>query len=108
MWTRSVSRTGTFNTKGAPMTTLTILFALWGLIAVVFVALLIYHGHLTQHETDQLFLNETTPSSVHQENDDIVRRVKTIQPILKVVGTLTVLMTIAIAGFWIWQAAHQV
>jgi hypothetical protein len=90
------------------MTTLTILFAVWGVIAVVFVALLIYHGYLTQHETDQLFLNETTPSSVHQENDEVVRHMNTIQPILRVVGTLAVLMTIAVAGFWLWQATHQI
>jgi hypothetical protein len=84
------------------------MFSIWGLVAVVFVALLIYHGHLTQHETDQLFLNETTPSSVHQENDAVVRRMNMIQPILRVVGTLAGLMTIALAAFWLWQATHQI
>jgi hypothetical protein len=31
-----------------------------------------------------------------------------IQPILRVVGTLAGLMTIALAAFWLWQATHQI
>jgi hypothetical protein len=84
------------------------MFSIWGLVAAIFAALLIYHGHLTQHETDQLFLNEAAPSSVHEENDAVVRHMNTLQPILRVVGILAVLMTIAVASLWLWQATHQV
>ena len=91
------------------MTTLAIMFSIWGLVAVVFVALLIYHGHLTQHETDQLFLNETTPSSVHQENDAVVRRMNMIRTHPEGRGHAgRVDCAIALAAFWLWQATHQI
>jgi flagellar biogenesis protein FliO len=40
---------------------------------------------------------------MHQENDAIVRRAKIIQPICTGVGSLTLLMTLAIAGMWVVQ-----
>lgn len=81
--------------------TLIIMAAIWGLIVTAFVALMVYRGHLTQYETDQLFLNETVPSSTHRENDQIIRRVNSIQPIVKIVGGACVLMTLLIIGVWI-------
>jgi hypothetical protein len=83
------------------------MISIWGLVVVAFIALMIYRGHLTQYETDQLFLNETTPSSFHQENDAIIRRVKMIQPICAGMGTLALLMTVAIAAVWVLQIMHQ-
>ncbi len=80
---------------------LVVMAAIWGLIVTAFVALMVYRGHLTQHETDQLFLNETAPSSTHRENDLIIQRVNSIQPIVKVVGGACVLMTLLIIGVWI-------
>jgi hypothetical protein len=86
------------------MTTLSLMVTIWAVLAVAFVALMIYRGNLTQHETDQLFLNdEAGPSISHQENDEIVRRVNAIQPICKGVGGLTAVMTLAIAGMWVQQ-----
>jgi hypothetical protein len=92
---------------GFAMTTLTVMLSIWGLMVVAFIALMVYRGHLTQYETDQLFLNETTPSSFHQENDAVIRRVKMIQPICTGVGMLALLMTVAVAGVWIVQIMHQ-
>jgi hypothetical protein len=86
------------------MNALQIMIAIWTFLVVGFIALMIYRGYLTQHETDQLFLNEESgPSSVHQENDEIVRRVNFIQPICKGVGGVTVLMTLLIVGVYIVQ-----
>ena len=88
------------------MTTLTVLIVIWAVMLIAFIALLIYRGHLTEHETDQLYLTEEVPSPMHLENDAIVRRVKMIQPICTGVGSLTVLMTLAIAGLWVVQKLH--
>ncbi len=89
------------------MTTLTVMLSIWGLMVVAFIALMIYRGHLTQYETDQLFLNETTPSIVHQENDAVIRRVKMIQPVCTGVGSLALLMTLAVLAVWFAQTMHQ-
>jgi hypothetical protein len=83
------------------------MLSVWGVIVIAFIALMVYRGHLTQYETDQLFLNETVPSHVHEENDAIIRRVKMIQPICTGVGSLAVLMTLAIIGVWLAQAMHN-
>ena len=62
------------------MNALTISLSIWGLVVTAFVVLMIYRGYLSQHETDQLFLSETVPSSMHQENDEIIRRTNSIEP----------------------------
>ena len=89
------------------MSTLAIMLSIWGVIVVAFIALMVYRGHLTQYETDQLFLNETAPSHVHEENDAIIRRVQMIQPICTGVGSLAALMTVAIIGVWLAQAMRD-
>jgi len=89
------------------MSTLAIMLSIWGVIVVAFIALMVYRGHLTQYETDQLFLNETAPSHVHEENDAIIRRVQMIQPICTGVGSLAALMTVAIIGVWLAQAMRN-
>ena len=45
------------------MNALQIMIAVWTFLVVGFIALMIYRGHLTQHETDQLFLNEESGPS---------------------------------------------
>jgi hypothetical protein len=81
-------------------TILTVVIAIWGLTVIAFMALMVYRAHLTQYETDQLFLNETVPTHVHQENDDIIRRLNTIGPICKGVGGAAIVMTLAVIGVW--------
>lgn len=86
------------------MNALQLMIAFWSLLVIGFIALMVYRGHLTQYETDQLFLNEeSAPSSLHQEHDEIIRRVNFIQPICKGVGGVTVLMTLLIIGVYAVQ-----
>ncbi len=83
------------------MDALQIMIAFWSLLVIVFIGLMIYRAHLTHYETDHLFLNEESgPSSLHRENDEIIRRVNFIQPICKGVGGVTVLMTLLIIGVY--------
>ncbi len=85
------------------MTTLTLLIVIWAVALVAFVALLIYRGHLTEHETDQLYLGEDAPTSFHRDNDEVIRKVRIVQPICLGMGGLTLLLTLAIAGIWVAQ-----
>jgi len=91
------------------MSTLSVMAAIWGLFVTAFVILMVYRGHLTQHETDQLFLSESAPISVQEENDEIIRRVNFIQPICKGVGGAAALFTVLVVGVWcarIFSTAH--
>jgi hypothetical protein len=91
------------------MTTLSVVAALWGLLVTAFVGLMVYRGHLTQHETDQLFLSESATHTVQDANDDIIRRVNFIQPICKGVGGAAALFTVLVIGVWfakIFSTSH--
>jgi hypothetical protein len=83
------------------MNTLIISTIVWGCFAAAFIALLIYRGYLGQHETDQLFLSEVAPSPTHIENDEVLRRFHSIEPIFRGVSIATGLMTLLVACMWI-------
>ena len=85
------------------MTTLSVLIVIWAVMLIAFIALLIYRGHLTEHETDQLYLNEEEPTSFHRDNDAVVHRVMIIHPLCIGAGSLTLVMTLIIAGIWLTQ-----
>jgi hypothetical protein len=51
------------------MNTLHILAIIWGICVTAFVGLMVYRGHLTVHETDQLFLSETALPIAQEENE---------------------------------------
>lgn len=85
------------------MNTLSIMAVIWGIFVTAFVGLMVYRGHLTQHETDQLFLSENALPNAKEENDEIIRRVNFIQPICTGVGGVAALISILVFGVWIAQ-----
>lgn len=82
--------------------TLTLLIVTWAMVLAAFVALLIYRSHLAAHET-RLYLGEGEPTCFHQDHDHAIRRVKIVHPVCLCAGGLTLLMTLAMAGYWIVQ-----
>jgi hypothetical protein len=91
------------------MPTLAIMSVLWIAVVAAFVALMVYRGHLTQHETDELFLSDAVDDSNRKrEHDDIVRRVNRIQPYCKGVGGAAALITVAIIGVEVFRFASMV
>ncbi len=85
------------------MSTLHIAAVIWGICVTAFVALMVYRGTLTQHETDQLFLSESALPDAQEENDGIIRRVNFIQPFCAGAGVIASLMTIVVFGIWVAQ-----
>jgi len=83
------------------MTALGITFTVWAILTAGFVALMVYRGHLTQHETDQLFLSDNANHNSVEEHDDIVRRVNSLQPLLKGFGGAAAISTVALIGVYI-------
>jgi hypothetical protein len=82
--------------------TLTFLIVIWAMTLAAFVALLIYRGHLAEHET-RLYLYEGEPTCFHSDTHPAIRKVKIVHPVCLCTGGLTLLMTLALAGFWIAQ-----
>jgi hypothetical protein len=76
-----------------------VVMSIWAVLLAAFVAVMVYRGNLTQHETDQLFLNdEETISPAHEENDEIVRKVNAIQPVCTGVGGAFFVMSLVVIG----------
>jgi len=82
-----------------------VMFVLWFIAIAAFTALMVYRGHLTQHETDELFLDDAADDSFRkQEHDEIVRRVNFIQPFCQGTGGAAALITMAIMGVEVVRA----
>lgn len=85
------------------MSAIPVLILIWAAIAACFLALLAYKGQLTRYEDDQLFLSE---NQAHEQRiqSEIVRRVTRIQPIVRVLGVATAVMTVCIVGIYTYDA----
>ena len=84
------------------MTTLFELVVAWAVLTVALIILLIYRGTLTMHEDDQLFLGESE-SHMAREQVEIISRVNKLGPFVKVLGTLSAVLVLAIAGLAVYQ-----
>ena len=83
-----------------------ILLIVWAVLMVCFLALLVYRGQLSRYEEDQLFLSdEPNPEQELQQN--IVRKLNKIDPIVKLVGGAAGLATVCAVGMYVWDAWKQ-
>ena len=84
------------------MTPMVGLLIAWGVLTTILVILMIYKSTLTMHEDDSIFLNETE-SQMEKEQVEILAKVNKITPILKVLGAISGLMILVIAGLFVYQ-----
>ena len=80
------------------------LLLIWAVVSAALVAVMVYRATLTQHETDQLFLNdEETVCLSHEEHNRILARVNRIRPLYQGLCGATILMSVLIAGIYVAQ-----
>jgi hypothetical protein len=84
------------------MSTLFDLVTAWSVLTVALIILLIYRGTLTMHEDDQLFLGDSE-AHMAKEQAEILDRVTKLGPFVKVLGTLSAVLVLAIAGLAVYQ-----
>jgi hypothetical protein len=77
----------------------------WGALTVVLVILLIYRSTLTMQEDDQLFLDESE-SHMAQAQMEVMSKVNRITPVVKVLGGISGLMFLVLAGLFIYQGLN--
>ncbi len=58
------------------------------------------------HEDDSIFLNETE-SQMHKDQMDVLVKMKKITPIVQVLGALSGVMILVIAGLFIYQGLNS-
>jgi hypothetical protein len=82
---------------------MSIILIVWGVFLACLLGLLAYNATLTRYEEDQLFLNDTNSvEKTHQ--DEIVAKLRRTQPLVRIFGSLSGLMTLAVAGMYTWDA----
>jgi hypothetical protein len=84
------------------MTTIIGLLIAWGILTGILIILLIYKSTLTMHENDSIDLHETE-SQMHKDQMEVLNKMKKIAPVVKVLGALSGLMILVIAGMFIYQ-----
>jgi hypothetical protein len=84
------------------MPTLFELVVAWVVLTVALVILLIYRGTLTMQEDDQLFLGESE-AHMAREQHEIISKVNKLGPFVKVLGTASAVLVLAIAGLAVYQ-----
>jgi hypothetical protein len=83
------------------MNSVSMLWIVWGVCALITMLLYAYRSMLTRDEEGQIFLDE---AFAHEKavQTQIVARVQRLQPVLMVSLGLTVVMTAAVLGYYGW------
>jgi len=82
------------------------LLIVWGVLTAILIVLLIYRSTLTMQEDDQLFLNESE-SHMQTEQTELLIKVNRITPIVKILGAVSGVMILVIAGLFIYQGLNN-
>jgi hypothetical protein len=88
------------------MTMMSLLWMVWAGITVALLALLVYRGTLTRYEEDGMFLEDSAKHQ-HDEQDQILMRVRKIQPAVKAFAVGACAMSAAILGMYVYDAIRQ-
>ncbi len=81
-----------------------IMLTVWAALAACFLALLVYRGQLERYEDEQLFLNEGVNTLEQNDQQEIIRKVNRITPIVNLFGGAAGLATAGIVGTYAWDA----
>lgn len=88
------------------MSPMFMLLVAWGILTAILIVLMIYKSTLTMHEDDSIFLNETE-SQMQKDQTEVLAKMRKIAPIVKVLGALSGVMILVIAGLFIYQGLNM-
>lgn len=83
-----------------------VMWAVWGGLVVIVLALKVYTGRLTKDEDDQLVLDSAF-DRIKDEQAALVAKVQKIEPLLKVALWLAALATAFVIAYYIWDIINQ-
>lgn len=87
-----------------------VLTVTWLLLLLLTAIVMVCRGTVTQHETDQLFLNdEDTLSLNNREHHRLLKVVSILRPLYQVLGACTILTSAFIVGQYVvqvWPYVH--
>jgi uncharacterized membrane protein len=83
-----------------------IMWAVWGALVVIMLALKVYTGRLTRDEDDQLVLDSAF-DHVKDAQAAIIAKVNKIEPLRKASMWLVVVATVFVIGYYIFDIVNQ-
>jgi hypothetical protein len=87
------------------MSPMYMLLIAWGALTTVLIVLLIYKSTLTMHEDDSIMLNDPG-SQMQKDQAEVLEKMRKLTPIVRVLGALSGLMILVIAGLFIYQGLN--
>ena len=87
------------------MSPMYMLVAAWGALTTVLIVLLIYKSTLSMHEDDSIMLNDTG-SQMQKDQAEVLAKMRKLTPIVRILGALSGLMILVIAGLFIYQGLN--
>jgi len=85
------------------MNALPALIVAWAVLTGLFLALLAYNGTITRYEDNQLFLADINANE-QQRQTTIVRRVNKTLPWIRILGTLSAILTVLIIAIYTYDS----
>jgi len=89
------------------MSAMPVLIVIWAVLTGLFLALLAYNATITRYEENQLFLADINANEQQQQTAIVLRVNKTL-PYIRIVGSLSALMTLVIIGLFTWDAWQKI
>jgi len=83
-----------------------VVWTVWGALGLVLLGLIMYRGNITRYEEDQLFLDDANEMQ-HREQEELLKKVKRIEPVIRIFGGAEGLVTIGIVAFYLMDALRH-
>ena len=87
------------------MSPMYMLVAAWGALTAVLIVLLNYKSTLSMHEDDSIMLNDTG-TQMQKDQAEVLAKMRKLTPIVRILGALSGLMILVIAGLFIYQGLN--
>jgi hypothetical protein len=89
------------------MSALPVMIVIWAVLTGLFLALLAYNATITRYEENQLFLADINANE-QQQQTSIVRKVNRLMPYIRIVGSLSAVIAVAIVAIYTWDAWQKI
>ena len=89
------------------MSALPVMIVTWAILTGLFLALLAYNATITRYEENQLFLADINANE-QQQQTSIVRKVNRVMPYIRIVGSLSAVIAVAIVAIYTWDAWQKI
>jgi hypothetical protein len=88
------------------MKVMIVVWIVWAALGLTLLTLIMYRASLTRYEEDQLFLDDASERQ-HKEQDDLLKKVKRIEPVIRIFGGAEGVVTLGIVAFYLMDALRQ-